>query len=431
MKDAINAQNEVSWLSDSPPVKQENRVPTNSSRITGFAKMSVKGRVQALVHKGLLSQEEASYFTNPGSLPLEQADRFIENCIGGFTLPLGIATNFIIDNEEIFIPMAVEESSVIAAASYGAKLARSGGGFFSEPTQTISTCQIQFSVSPSINVVELFHESVKRKIFERASACHPKLIERGGGIKDVELRMLRKPGYYVIHIHVDTREAMGANIVNSIAEEVGFSLPSLVPCSVGSKILTNLALHRLTKVKCEIEYSALERENFPGEEVARRICSVWEFADLDPFRAVTHNKGVMNGIDPVVIATGNDWRAVDAGCHAYASLTGEYKPLTRWFINPQKRLQGEIELPIPVGTVGGVTRLHPCAATCLKLMGNPNSAKLSAIMASVGLAQNLSAIRALGCEGLQKGHMALHEKNLEMMRYYDHLPSISILENKV
>ncbi len=179
-----------------------------------------------------------------------------------------------------------------------------------------------------------------------------------------------------------------------------------------------------------MEYSALERENFPGEEVARRICSVWEFAELDIFRAVTHNKGVMNGIDPIIIATGNDWRAVNAGCHAYASLTGEYKPLTRWFINEDNRLQGEIELPIAVGTVGGVTRLHPSASTCLKLLGHPSASKLSAIIASVGLAQNLSAIRALGCEGLQKGHMALHEKNLEMMRVYDHLPSISILENK-
>ena len=427
MKDAMQVQNEGPWKPNSKVSSEDARVLTNSSRITGFAKMNVKDRVQALINKKLLSQKESSYLINPGALPLDQADKFIENCIGGYTLPLGIATNFIIDNEEIFIPMAVEESSVIAAASYGAKLARSGGGFFSEPTQTITTCQVQFFASPKINIAELFHDSVKTKIFEIASACHPKLAERGGGIKDVELRMLSKPGYYVIHIHVDTREAMGANIVNAIAEEVGSCLSNLLPCCVGSKILTNLALHRITKVKCEIDYSVLERENFSGEEVAQRICSVWEFADLDPFRAVTHNKGVMNGIDPIVIATGNDWRAVDAGCHAYASISGVYKPLTRWFINADNRLQGEIELPIAVGTVGGVTRLHPTASTCLKLMGSPSSAKLSAIIASVGLAQNLSAIRALGCEGIQKGHMALHEKNLEMMRFYDHLPSISIL----
>ncbi len=428
MKDLIQAHSNYDEKNENLPLN--SCISTNSSRITGFAKMSAKNRVQALVHKNIITQEEASYLINTGALSLDQADRFIENCIGGFTLPLGVATNFVIDGEEIFIPMAVEESSVVAAASYGAKLARSGGGFFSESTQTVTTCQIQFFVSPKMNVAELFYDSVKAKIFDLASSCHPNLIARGGGVKDVELRILSKPGYYVIHIHVDTCEAMGANIVNSIAEEVGNALPGLLPCYVGSKILTNLALHRITKVKCEIDYSVLERGNLSGEEVAQRICSVWEFADLDPFRAVTHNKGVMNGIDPIVIATGNDWRAVDAGCHAYASLTGVYKPLTRWFINKDNRLQGEIELPIAVGTVGGVTRLHPSALTCLKLMGNPGSAKLSAIIASVGLAQNLSAIRALGCEGIQKGHMALHEKNLEMMRVYDHLPSISILENQ-
>ena len=429
MKDAIQNCQNYSWKAPQCP-SQEARTHLNSSRITGFAKMNAYHRVQALVSKNILTKEEAIFLNNSGALPIDQADKFIENCIGGYTLPLGIATNFIIDKEEIFIPMAVEESSVIAAASYGAKLARSCGGFVSQPTETITTCQVQFFAPTHENIVDIFYKSAKEKIFQIATACTPKLVARGGGVQDVELRLLSKPGYYVIHIHVDTREAMGANIVNSIAEEVGAKLPSLLPCTVGSKILTNLSLHRITKVKCEIDYSVLERENLSGEEVARRICSVWEFADLDPFRAVTHNKGVMNGIDPIVIATGNDWRAVGAGCHAYASLSGTYKPLTKWFINSHNRLQGEIELPISVGTVGGVTTLHPSASTCLKLMGNPNSAKLSAIIASVGLAQNLSAIRALGCEGIQKGHMALHEKNLEMMRVYDHLPSLSILENK-
>ncbi|MES2615341.1 MAG: hypothetical protein V4591_08000 [Bdellovibrionota bacterium] len=231
MKDATQAQNEFTWKKNFKTTSNTACTQTNSSRIPGFAKMSARGRVQALVNKGLLSQEEAAHLINSGALPLDQADKFIENCIGGFTLPLGIATNFIVDNEEIFIPMAVEESSVIAAASYGAKLARSGGGFFSEPTQTITTCQIQFSASPYVNVVQLFHESVKEKILKLASLCHPKLVERGGGVKDVELRILSKPGYYVIHIHVDTCEAMGANIVNSIAEEVGTHLPNLLPCS--------------------------------------------------------------------------------------------------------------------------------------------------------------------------------------------------------
>lgn len=409
--------------------QKQNAIPA-SSRIAGFAKMTAATRAQALVGRNLISQHDASILNNSGSLPLNTAEKFIENCVGGFTLPLGIATNFLIDHEEVFIPMAVEESSVIAAASYGAKLARSGGGFFSEPTEAIATCQVQFFASQTENLNLLFETHVKSKLFELAQSCHPRLIARGGGVRSIELRELSKPGCYVIHINVDTLEAMGANIVNSIAEEVGRHLPTLIPCSVGSKILTNLTLHRLTKVWCEVELSALERDGYSGEEAAEKICSVWEFADLDPFRAATHNKGVMNGIDPVVIATGNDWRAVEAGCHAYASLSGSYKPLTRWFINKNNRLQGEIKLPIAIGTVGGVTKLHPSASACMKVMGNPSAVELSAIIASVGLAQNLSAIRALGCEGIQKGHMALHEKNLEMMRHYDHLPPISVVDTK-
>ena len=427
MKDAVQI-NQDSVQIHEHKINSEFVPSPISSRIPGFAKMTPKGRIQSLIQHNLLTHHEATFLSNSGALPLNQGDKFIENCIGGFTLPLGIATNFILNQEEVFIPMAVEESSVVAAASYGAKLARSGGGFFSELPKTVLTCQVQFFASPHLNMVQLFNDYLKEDVIDIAIKSCPKLIERGGEIADVELRLLSKPGYYVIHIHVDTKEAMGANIVNSIAEEVGSCLPKLVPCSVGSKILTNLSLHRMTKVTCEVEYSALERENFSGEEVARRICSVWEFADLDPFRAVTHNKGVMNGIDSVVLATGNDWRAVGAGCHAYASLSGVYKPLTHWFINSHNRLQGEIQVPISVGTVGGVTRLHPSAATCLKLMGNPGSAKLSSLIAAVGLAQNLSAVRALGCEGIQKGHMSLHEKNLEMMRLYDHLPSLSVLE---
>ena len=407
-----------------------NQQSLASSRIPNFAQMNAKQRCQALISRNILSSEDAHSLSNSGTLRIEQAEKFIENCIGGFTLPLGIATNFLIDGQEIFIPMAVEESSVVAAASFGAKLARTCGGFFSEPTETIATCQIQFIIDPSLHIYSIFHEYLKDKLFQISQNCHPRLLQRGGGVKSIELRALSKLGYYVLHVNVDTCEAMGANIVNSIAEEIGRALPDLLPCTVGSKILTNLTTHRVTKVKCEIEFSALERDGYSGEEAANRICSVWEFADLDPFRAATHNKGIMNGIDPVVIATGNDWRAVEAGCHAFASLSGTYKPLTKWFINKNKRLEGEISLPIAVGTVGGVTKLHPTATACLNLLGAPSAANLSAIIASVGLAQNLSAIRALGCEGIQKGHMALHEKNLEMMRQYDHLPSISVVDNQ-
>lgn len=397
-----------------------------SSRILAFAKMTPQERVQTLVERGILDTDDIDVLNNQKSLDIGQAEKFIENCIGTFSLPLGVATNFLIDGEDVLVPMAVEESSVVAAASFGAKLARSGGGFFSNPPKTISTAQIQFFLDPSQAFDLSLFKEIREYILHLGLTCFPKLVQRGGGVRDVELRTLNKPGYYVLHVHVDTCEAMGANIVNSLAEEVGRALPNFFPCAVGSKILTNLALHRLTTVRCEIEFSALERDGLSGEDVAKRICSVYEFADLDPFRATTHNKGIMNGIDPVVIATGNDWRAVEAGCHAYASLSGTYKPLTKWFINKNNRLEGEISMPICVGTVGGVTRLHPMARASLKILGHPNSAQLSVIMASVGLAQNLSALRALGCEGIQKGHMALHEKNLEMMRKYDYMPSLTL-----
>lgn len=407
-----------------PPVRDEAKPVVLSSRIPGFAQMTHRQRLSALVERGMLDPEDAGVLAEAGALPVEYAQGFIENCVGGFTLPLGLATNFVVDGEELLVPMAVEESSVVAAASHGAKLARSGGGFRTSPTRTIATAQVQFQSEDPASVPARF-EAVRGALFEIARQCHPRLIERGGGARDIELRSLPKVGCFVLHVHVDTREAMGANIVNTVAEELGQHLPSLIPCSLGLRILTNLCIERVTKVSCEVEIAALEMAGFSGEDAAARIIAAAEFAELDPFRAATHNKGVMNGVDPVVIATGNDWRAVEAGCHAYAAMRGSYRPLTRWWMNGAGRLQGEFEAPVAVGTIGGVTRLHPAVARCLKLLGNPASDRLSGIIGAVGLAQNLSALRALACEGIQKGHMALHEKNLEMLRRYDYLPHIS------
>lgn len=397
-----------------------------SSRMTGFAKMSVEHRLDALVERGFLSEELASVLSAPVQMPTDMADNFIENCVGTFSLPMGIATNFLIDGREMVIPMAVEESSVVAAASHGAKLSRTRGGFFTTPTKTIATSQVQFKVEPEMAAqVPVWFERVRAELLDRANACHPRLVARGGGATGVELRVLPQAGMFVIHTHVDTREAMGANIVNTIAEDLGRWLPESLPCTVGLKILTNLTVHRLTRVRCEVDRKALEICGFTGEQAVERIVAAWEFADLDPYRAATHNKGIMNGIDPVVIATGNDWRAVEAGAHAFASLTGQYKPLTRWFRTEEGHLGGEITVPIAVGTVGGVTRLHPAVRASLALLGHPTADVLSGLIASVGLAQNLSALRALACEGIQRGHMALHEKNIEMMRRYDHMPSLT------
>ena len=400
-----------------------------SSRLLGFATLSVEERLRLLVSKGLISEDDAQILLgSQKQLSTKYAESFIENCIGSFSLPLGLATNFIVDGEPVLIPMAIEESSVVAAASYAAKLTLPRGGFFSQPVETIATAQVQFKVDPDLNTKSIFRECIEPKLKEFVAPFVAKLTQRGGGLRGFELRELTPFGDYVIHIHVDTCEAMGANIVNTVAEQVGALLPQLIPCEVGSKILTNLTLHRVARVRCELDFSVLGRQGLSGEDVAHRVVSVYEFACMDPFRATTHNKGIMNGIDPVIIATGNDWRAVEAGCHAYASLTGVYKPLTKWFIEGNC-LIGEIAAPIAVGTVGGVTRLHPGAGIVFRLLGHPSSSRLSSIIASVGLAQNFSAIRALGCEGIQKGHMALHEKNLEMMRYYDNLPNISVVKS--
>ncbi len=385
-----------------------------SSRIDGFSKMTVAARRQMLLDLGYFQEGEADELFSTGGLPMEHAANFVENCVGAFSLPLGVALNFVVDGGEVLVPMAVEESSVVAAASHGAKMARHLGGFVSAPTQTIATAQIEFFVKDETNISERI-EFIRARLVQIAEDRHPRLLERGGGVRLLELRRiaLRR---YVIHLHVDTLEAMGANIVNTMAEEVGRKLPELLPCEVGLRILSNLTTHRLTYVHCEIAWNALSMEGFSGREAVDRIVRAWEFSDLDPFRAATHNKGVMNGIDPVVIATGNDWRAVEAGCHVYATLSGTYKPLTRWTKTEHGNLRGEISVPIAVGTVGGVTRLHPTARGALRLLGDPSSARLSAIIASVGLAQNLSALRALACEGIQKGHMGLHQNNLEMLK---------------
>lgn len=394
-----------------------------TSRLQGFAQLDPKTRVQKLISMGFLTEADEQVLLENSSLSVELADSFIENCVGGFSLPLGIATNFLIDGEEYVIPMAVEESSVIAAASHGAKLTRSGGGFVTEPVRTIATCQIQFyAEQKSKREIEHAFDDVQQELMDLANACHPRLVERGGGVVAIELRHL-KQNCFAIHLHVDTREAMGANIVNTMAEEIGKVLPQKIGCTVGLKILTNLTVHRVSKVSCEVTPQALEVAGFSGTDAIERICRAFEFADMCSFRAATHNKGVMNGIDPVIIATGNDWRAVEAGCHAYAALDGRYKPMTRWFKNEQGNLEGHIAVPIAVGTVGGVTKLHPGAAASLRLLRYPTASKLSNIIAAVGLAQNLSALRALACEGIQRGHMALHEKNIEMMKRYDNAAS--------
>ncbi|RZA19826.1 MAG: hydroxymethylglutaryl-CoA reductase, degradative, partial [Proteobacteria bacterium] len=352
-------------------------------------------------------------FGDFGTLNAELVNVFIENGIGTMALPLGVATNFHINGQDVLIPMAVEETSVLAAASHGAKLARLGGGFVTSSTAPIGTGQIQLYPFGDVDYDKILNDH-KAELIELAHDGQQRLLTRGGGVRGIRWRYIEPMASLVIYIDVDTRDAMGANLINTICEKLSKRVAELIPCEMGLRILTNLCDKRMAKARCRIPKEALANNQFSGEEVVERIVQAYLFAAHDVYRAATHNKGVMNGIDPVVIATGNDWRAVEAGAHAYCCRTGEYQPMTTWKKDEHGDLIGEIELPMALGTVGGVTTLHPTAQASLKLLGSPNAQLLSEFVVAVGLAQNLSALRALASEGIQRGHMSLHQSNIRL-----------------
>lgn len=386
-----------------------------SSRLPGFYELAVSDRQEAVRQFSNLEDDECRALGDFGALTPELTDVFIENGVGAFSLPLGVATNFQINGRDILVPMAVEETSVLAAASHGAKLARAGGGFSTSSTDPVMTGQIQIFPRKMMDFDQILLGK-KDEILDYANRSQPRLQARGGGAKSLNWRYISEINSLVLYLDVDTRDAMGANIVNTMAERVSDLLPKLIPCEVGLRILTNLCDKRLARASCLVPKEALHSKEFEGPEVVEGIEKAYLFACHDVYRAATHNKGVMNGIDPVVIATGNDWRAVEAGAHAYCCRTGVYKPMTHWSQNESGDLEGQLELPLSVGTVGGVTKLHPSAQAALKVLGNPSSRGLAEIICAVGLAQNLSALRALASEGIQKGHMGLHQKNLAMIR---------------
>ncbi len=389
--------------------------PIKSSRLPGFYELPQGERREAICQFAELNFDDRRALSEYGALTPELADVFIENAIGGFSLPLGIATNFRINGQDILIPMAVEETSVLAAASHGAKLTRPSGGFTTSSTDPIMTGQIQLFPRGEFDFDALFTER-KAEILRYANEGHNSLVARGGGALDMTWRYIREIKSLILYIDVDTRDAMGANIVNTMCEKVSTYVADWVDAQIGLRILTNLCDKRLARASCLIKKEVFDSKEFDGEEVVRGIESAYLFACHDVYRAATHNKGVMNGIDPVLIATGNDWRAVEAGAHAYCCRNGVYQPMTRWTRTAEGNLVGEIELPMAVGTVGGVTKLHPTAQAALKLLGMPSAMVLSEILCAVGLAQNLSALRALASEGIQKGHMRLHQKNLVMQK---------------
>ncbi len=386
-----------------------------NSRIAGFYNMSIEERLARLsqetgVEEGLLLGHLPA-----GGINADQADHMIENVVAVFGLPLGVATNFQINGRDVLIPMAIEEPSVVAGASFMAKLAREGGGFQASTTEPEMIGQIQVLDLPDPQLAMERIRQAKDEILSMANEVDPLLLRLGGGARDLELRLIEDSPIgpmLILHLIYDTRDAMGANAVNSAVERLKGTSESISGGRVHLRILSNLADRRLAKATCRIPEKSLDFQDFSGAVVRDGIVEAWAFAAADPYRAATHNKGIMNGVDAVVIATGNDWRAIEAGAHAYAARNGHYTSLSTWEIDQDGSLRGSLELPMAVGIVGGATRVHPMAKACLKLMGVETARELAQIIVSVGLAQNLAALRALSSEGIQRGHMSLHARQI-------------------
>ncbi|WP_427071695.1 hydroxymethylglutaryl-CoA reductase, degradative [Lysinibacillus fusiformis] len=381
-----------------------------TSRIKGFYLLSVEERVKLIAEKSKLTNEEVEALNS--GISLELADAMVENVIGHISIPLGVAANFKVNGKEVFIPMATEEPSVIAAASNAARAAYELGGIFTSSSGTVMRGQIQVLNidDPHAARAKIFEH--KDEIIEHCNAKDPTLVKLGGGVKDVEVHLIdtAKETMVVLHLIVDTKDAMGANAVNTMAESVSPLIERITNGRVVLRIISNLADKRIVRARGEFS-----TEMLGGIAIAKNIVSAYEFADSDPYRAATHNKGVMNGITAAVLASGNDTRAVEAGAHAYAARSGRYRSLTTWELNKAGNLVGTLELPLAVGIVGGATKTHPVAKAALKIMDVQSAEELASYIAAVGLVENLASLRALSAEGIQSGHMRLHAKNLAVM----------------
>ena len=381
------------------------------SSLASFYKLSLEERLRIVQRFSGLSDEEVRV-VKTGALPIPSAQRMIENVVGILPVPLGIAVNFLVNDKDYLIPMAIEEPSVVAAASHAAKMARATGGFKTSSTEPIMIGQIQLVNCPSQREAEKQILGSKKEILNKANQQDPTLVSMGGGANDLRVRILPSlAGTMVIaELLVDCRDAMGANVVNTMAESVAPILERLSKGRANLRIISNLADKRIARATAKISKDALG-----GEEVVDGIVQAYAFAAADPYRCATHNKGVMNGVTAVCLATGNDTRAIEAGAHSYAARSGHYSPLTTWHKDDKGDLQGFIEIPAAVGIVGGITAVHPMAKICLKILGVKTARELGEIMAAVGLAQNLAALRALAAEGIQRGHMSLHARNIAAM----------------
>jgi hydroxymethylglutaryl-CoA reductase len=380
-----------------------------SSQLPGFYKLSPKDRLQLVKQYADLTDEEVKTLLSTGSLDLDLANRMIENVVGAFPVPLGIAVNFLVNDRDYLIPMAIEEPSVVAAASYAAKMVREGGGFFANSTPQVMIGQIQAVRIRDPHRAKMAIYAAKEEILKKANEQDPMLVSVGGGAKDLEVKVINsQTGPMVItELHVDCKDVMGANAVNTMAEAVAPLIERITRGRVYLRIITNLAVKRLARAWCTVP-----KEAVGGEEVVDGIIEAYAFAAADPYRCATHNKGILNGIIGVVVATCNDHRAVEAGAHAYAAHLGGYRPLSVWEKNENGDLVGVIQLPMAVGIVGGATRVHPIAKIALKILGVKTAGEFGEVLAAVGLAQNLGALRALASEGIQRGHMSLHARNM-------------------
>jgi hydroxymethylglutaryl-CoA reductase len=387
-----------------------------NSRLHGFYKQPLEKRLFTVAEQTALTENEQRILSGVLGLDGNQADQMIENAIGTFGLPLGIAANFQVNGRDVLVPMAIEEPSVVAGASFAARLVREGGGFHTSSSQPWMIAQIQVLDLADPHAARIDVLAQQDRILELATQTDPVIARLGGGARGIEARVIESPigPMLIVHLIFDCRDAMGANTVNTAAEKLAPVIEEITGGRVGLRILSNLADRRVARARCAIPPAALTFESdgqtFDGETVRDRIIEAWAFAAADPYRAATHNKGIMNGVDGVVIATGNDWRAIEAGAHAYAARNGCYTSLTTWGKDKAGNLTGTLEMPLAVGIVGGATKAHPAARVALKLMGIQSARELAEIIVAVGLAQNLAAIRALATEGIQRGHMKLHQR---------------------
>lgn len=398
----------------------------STSRLEGFYKLNPTARIERFATLAGLEQNKLAERLD-GGLTLQEADQLTENVVGLYSLPFGLGLNFTINNKDYIIPMVIEEPSVVAGCSNAARIVRASGGFLADADDPVIIGQIQvlFDImddrsghtdgSPDANLrlgdARQRILAASQELLALANQPNPDLIKRGGGARDIQAREFpdtRVGPMLVVGLAYDVRDAMGANMVNTACEKIAPRVAELAGGRVNLRILTNLADRRLARASCRVSADALG-----GAEVARAIVEAQAFAEVDRYRTATHNKGVMNGIDAVALATGNDWRAIEAGAHAFAARDGGYRPLTRWDIASNGDLAGSIELPLAVGIVGGMTRVHRGAQLALEILGVQSGPELAAVMAAVGLAQNLAALRALATEGIQRGHMKLHARRLE------------------